>query len=49
MIKYFRELLATLKSIDEHLEELELCVSKQSDGRTGNTRRLRVDQNKFSS
>ena len=35
MIKYFRELLATLKSIDKRLAKLESCVIVYSD-RAGN-------------
>lgn len=35
MIKYFKDLLATLKRIEGHLERLALCVERNHDKRHG--------------
>jgi len=45
MIKYFRELLATLKSIDRHLEKLSSAVVKGGERNSGN--RIRVQTSKY--
>jgi len=45
MIKYFRELLATLKSIDRRLAKLESCVIVYHDRAAGNA--LHVDTLKY--
>ncbi len=47
MIKYFRELLKTLKSIDAHLEKISSCVITHS-GQDRAGPQVRVNTSKYS-